>query len=839
MLMSQDAGNQDVGEGASAGPKKGSQVSVVLSISGMTCASCAQTIERALKGREGVLEADVNLATERAVVSFDPTRMDRGMLIEVIRGVGYDVPEEKPTVTLKVGGMTCASCARTIEKALRATPGVSEANVNMATERATVIYDGTRVTLPDLRRSIEDAGYELIGTLSPDEERAEKAIREESEKLLKARRSMLLAWGLTIPIIGWMMPEMLLGLALPNMTIFTLGLTTLSALVLALPGRRTLLSAARMVRHRSANMDVLITMGTLASLATGPLALALPIASFAGIAGMIMSFHLTGRYYEARARGKASEAIRKLLQLGAKTAHVVRAGEELEIPVEDLSVGDEMIVRPGEKIPTDGTVVQGETTVDESMATGESMPVGKVPGDRVIGATINQTGLVRVRATKVGRDTFLAQVVELVEHAQGTKVPIQAFADRITAFFVPMILVLALATFLTWILAGGWLAGILEWSAAFVPWVNPGLSRLTLAIFATVAVLVIACPCALGLATPTALMVGSGMGAEQGVLIREGAAIQVLKQVRTIVFDKTGTITKGKPELVHVRSVSDMPEDELVVLAAAAEKGSEHPISRAVIEGATRRALEIPTPDEFESLPGRGIRARIGSRSVVIGSRKMFDALPPSTQKPLEDIESNAATSMVVEVDGRIAGILGVADALKEDSREVIRELQSMGIECVMITGDNERTAQAIARSVGISQVIADVLPQQKALEVEGLARRRGPVAMVGDGINDAPALARADVGIAIGTGTDIAIESSDVTLVRGDLSSVVTAVKLSREIFKKIRQNLFWAFAYNTVAIPLAFLGLLHPVIAEAAMASSSVTVVTNANLLRRARIR
>ncbi len=813
--------------------------SLVVPISGMTCASCAQTIEKALRKTPGVQEANVNLATERARVTYEPSKVDRDGLVAAVRSVGYDVPPDSSTVTIRVGGMTCASCAQTIEKALRETSGVQAASVNLATERASVSFDRSRTNIQALQKAIEESGYSYFGTVSVEEERSEQAALEEAEKVRHARRSMRLAWGITIPIIIWMIPEMFFGIPFPSETAFKVGMTALGSAVLAVPGRRTFLTAARVLRHASPNMDVLIAMGTSASLITGPLSLVLPIANFAGIAGMIMAFHLTGRYFEAMAKGKASEAIRKLLELGAKTARIIRAGEEVEIPIEDLAVGDVMVIRPGEKIPTDGTVVEGQTSVDESMATGESMPVDKVPGDRLIGATINQRGMVKAEATKVGKDTFLSQVIDMVERAQGTKVPIQAFADRVTAVFVPVVLVIAVSSFLMWVLLGEYLGGVAVWASGFIPWVNPEMGTFTLALFAAIAVLVIACPCALGLATPTALMVGSGMGAENGVLIREGAAIQALKDVKTIVFDKTGTLTKGRPELVHVEAFG-FDEDDLLRLAAGAESGSEHPIAGAILDGCRGRGTAVPEPKEFESVPGQGIRAVVEGRQVQVGSGKLFGEAPPKeVSVAVERLQSRAVTAVIVSVDGVFRGVLGVADALKEDSKSALSDLRSLGIVAVMITGDNAETARAIADELGIDRVLAEVLPDQKAEEVARLQREVGPVAMVGDGINDAPALAQATVGIAIGTGTDVAIESSDVTLVRGDLSSVVTAVRLSRETFKKIRQNLFWAFAYNVVAIPLAFFGLLHPLVAEAAMATSSVTVVTNANLLRRARIR
>ena len=821
-------------------PERGEGNSITIPVSDMTCATCAQTVEKSLRSRKGVLDANVNLATEKATISYDPDYIDEMGLTDAIREAGYDVPREKTVVTLKIGGMTCATCAQTVEKNLLQTPGVIDANVNFVTGKASVRYSRTSTTTQILGKSIEKSGYEFLGTVSAEEESYEISHQDEVERLYRVRRSMFLAWAITIPIIIWMIPEMILGIAWPSIMAYKAGMMLLAFFVLAFPGRGTYASAFRKVRHGSPNMDVLIAMGTSASLSTGILSILLPISNFAGIAGMIMSFHLTGRYIEARAKGKASESLRRLLELGAKTARIIRDGEEVEIPIEDLLVGDEMVIRPGEKIPTDGIVTNGRSNVDESMATGESIPVSKKPGDPVIGATINQRGMIRVRTSKIGKDTFLSQVIEMVEKVQGTKVPIQAFADSVTSYFVPAVLIISLISIISWLLVGDWLKGILIWSQSFIPWVNPDLTTFTLAIFAGVAVLVIACPCALGLATPTALMVGSGIGAENGILIREGAAIQALKDVRTIIFDKTGTLTTGKPELVHTQTFHNASTSNLLQLAAGAESGSEHPIAQAIVEGVKKRGISIPQPQQFEAEPGQGVRALVEGKQVVVGSRRIFgEGISDDVEVFVEDLQSRGVTSVLVSVNGAMMGVLGVADTLKEDSINAIRELKSMGIECVMITGDNEDTARSIAKSVGITKILAEVLPDRKALEIEKYQKTSGAVAMVGDGINDAPALTQATVGIAIGTGTDIAIESSDITLVRGDLTSVVTAVRLSKETFRKIRQNLFWAFAYNTVFIPLAFLGLLHPVIAEVAMAISSVTVVTNSNLLRRAKIR
>jgi Cu+-exporting ATPase len=589
-------------------------------------------------------------------------------------------------------------------------------------------------------------------------------------------------------------------------------------------------------------MDTLITLGTGASLLTGPLSFLLPVANYAGVSAMIMAFHLTGRYIEESAKGRASEAIRKLLELGAKTAHIERNGKEVDVPIEDVEVGDVMIVRPGEKIPTDGVVVSGESTIDESMATGESIPVSKDVGDEVIGATVNQTGLLKVRATRVGKDTFLAQVIKMVEQAQGTKVPIQAFADRVTAVFVPIIITIAVLTLAARLIFPQFTRSLTA-AGGFLPWVNPDLGILTLAVVSMVSVFVIACPCALGLATPTALMVGSGIGAEHGILIRSGEAIQVLKDVGIIVFDKTGTLTKGKPEVTDIVALNDGgSESEILTWAASAEYGSEHPLGRAIVAHAQDRNLSLSEPEGFEARRGRGIAARVDGREVNVGSRRMMDEIgliTPEANEIAARLEKSGKTAMWVAADGRLIGVIAVADTLKEDAQPAIEALHRLGLETAMITGDNRRTAAAIAQTVGIDHVVAEVLPDGKVDEVRRLQERYGSVAFVGDGINDAPALTQADVGLAIGTGTDIAIEASDITLVRGELTAVIEAIKLSRATFRKIRQNLFWAFFYNVIMVPLAVIGWMHPVLAEAAMATSSITVVTNANLLRRVNIR
>jgi len=807
-----------------------------LQLEGMSCASCAQTIEKALSKASGVHQAQVNFAAGKAYVEFDPSAIDEEKLAEVVRGTGYDVKDEREKIILKIGGMTCASCAATVEKALNKADGVYKASVNIASEKGTVEYDPAVLSREDFKEIVAATGYEVVGFEGDESTEAEED--EDLKKVKKAQRNMWGAWVFTIPIILWMIPEMVWGIVWPNQTIYDLGLILLALPPLFVYGKKTFITAYKAVSHGGANMDVLIAIGTGAAFLTGPAVFFTPIANYAGVAAMIMAFHLTGRYIEETAKGRASQAIKKLLELGAKTATIIVDGEEKEIPIEDVQPGDIMLVRPGEKIPTDGEIVEGKTTVDESMATGESMPVERTVGDEVIGATVNQNGLIKVKATKVGKDTFLSQVIKMVEEAQGTKVPIQEFADRITGIFVPAVLIIAAVTFILWLVFPEEFRSIGIWAQSFLPWVNPTLGTITLAIFATIAVLVIACPCALGLATPTALMVGSGIGAENGVLIRKGEAIQTMKDVHTIVFDKTGTITKGKPEVTDLVTANGTSEEELLQLAASVESGSEHPLGVAIVNGAKERGLEIKQVKDFGAVTGKGAKATIDGKEVLVGSRRLMDEAgidPGGLENDMIRLEEKAKTAMLVATEDKLLGIVAVADALKEDSVNAIRELKELGLETAMITGDNERTAKAIAKEVGIDHVVAEVLPDGKVDEIMKLQDRFGMIAMVGDGINDAPALTQANVGIAIGTGTDIAIESSDITLVRGDLSAVITAVKLSRATFRKIKQNLFWAFIYNTVAIPFAVVGLLHPVIAEIAMATSSISVVTNANMLRR----
>ncbi|MFP4534443.1 MAG: heavy metal translocating P-type ATPase [Spirochaetaceae bacterium] len=754
--------------------------------------------------------------------------------------------------TYRIEGMHCASCVSAVERALQNLEGVSEANVNLATESARISFDPLKVDASVISRAVENAGYTVV---TEDEESGiEGELEKDERKIKEARNKMRLVWAFTIPIIAWMIPKMFFGIAFPGPQVYNLGMLLLGGAAVLIPGFETIRSAWKSGTHLTPNMDALIALGTLASLATGVVAvlhgfgLAPAFANFSGVAGMIMAFHLTGRYIETMAKGRASQAIKRLLTLGAKEATVERNGEEVTVPVSRLSKGDLMIVRPGEKIPTDGVIVSGESSVDESLATGESMPVEKSPGDEVIGATINKQGFLKVEAQKVGKETFLSQVIRLVQEAQGSKVPIQALADRITGYFVPIVILVALLTFASWMLFPDFLGGIASWASGFLPWVDPTMGSTALALFAMIAVLVIACPCALGLATPTALMVGSGKGAENGVLIRKGAAIQTLKDVHTVILDKTGTITQGKPGVTDIVSTGSHSEAELLRLAGAAEQGSEHPLGRAIVDhvrellGSGEESGSLPQATEFEAVSGRGISATVDGQSVSVGTTALMEergiGVDGETSEKKRALEDEAKTVMVVAVDGAVAGLIAVADKVKPDSREAIAELRELRFEVAMITGDNERTAQAIAKEVGIDRVIANVMPQDKSSEVERLQKEGRVVAMVGDGINDAPALTQADIGIAIGTGTDVAIEAGDIVLVQGELSAVVKAVRLSRATFSKIKQNLFWAFFYNVVMVPLAIIGVMHPVLAEIAMAVSSINVVTNSRRLQKVKL-
>ncbi len=810
---------------------------LIIKINGMSCASCSATIERALKKVEGLIDVNVNYPAGKAFVTYEPERIDVSYIEELITKVGYDVVESYDpeanqtsvnTIKLNVTGMSCASCSSAVERTLKKTCGVKAVNVNLASEIATIQIDSNLTNEKALKEAVINAGYGI---------QTEKALDNEAENLQAAKKRMIIIWAVTLPIMVWMIPMMLFGIMWPDHITHNIGVLLLASIGLFTVGMKTFKSAFKSLIHASANMDVLITLGTGAAYITGFLHFFMDIASFAGISAMIMAFHLTGRYIEVKAKGRASQAIKKLLELGAKTALIEEDGQEKEVPVESLELGQIMLVKPGSKIPTDGQIVEGATSIDESMATGESFPVKKVIGDNVLGATINQNGFIKVRVEKIGKETFLSQIIKMVEEAQGSKVPIQEFADKVTAFFVPIVILLALIAFASWLIFPDTLQAISLWASQYLAWVNPQANSLTQAIFATVAVLVIACPCALGLATPTALMVGSGMGAENGILIRNGAAIQTMKDVAVIVFDKTGTITKGKPEVTDIYSNS-LSETQVMQLAASLESRSEHPLARAMINYCKTKNISFEQAKAFASHSGLGLSGQVKDKKIFLGNRKLLEEHAIDYQNyadRIDKLEKEAKTVILLADEKEMLALIAVADALKEDSGMAIARLHKLGFKTAMISGDNDKTAQAIAKKVGIDFVASQVLPDQKVEEIKKFQEKYGLVAMVGDGINDAPALKQANVGIAIGTGTDIAIESSDITLVKGSLMSVVQAIKLSQETFKKIKQNLFWAFAYNLIAIPLAFTGMLHPVIAEIAMATSSITVVTNSNRLRK----
>ena len=805
-----------------------------LQVGGMTCAACSSRVERGLKKLDGVSNVHVNLATEKAVLEYDPATVTIGKFLEAIDTMGYTVKTEK--VLLPVGGMTCAACSSRVERTLNKLEGVTQAQVNLATEKATVDYLPAKIGLADLKNTISKLGYFVKEEEETQHEKVEKE-EDDVKKLREARRRLIIAWAFTGPmtilmLVMWF--KHIHFLHLYHSWIMFL----LATPVVFWAGHKTNVSGIKGLLHLSPSMDALIFLGVFSSYGIAIASFFVNIPSFAMPAAMIMAFHLIGRYLETMARGRASQAIKKLLKLEAKSARLLVDGEEVEVPIEKVQVGDIIIVRPGEKVPTDGMVVKGESSIDESMATGESMPVTKKDGSGVIGSTINQQGLLHIKATRIGKDTFLSQVIKMVEECQGTKVPIQELADKITYFFVPTVITIAVVTFIAWLLFPSFFVGIANWAQSYLPWVDPSLGLIALALFASITVLVIACPCALGLATPTALMVGSGMGAERGILIRRGEAIQTLQDVKAIVFDKTGTITKGKPGVTDIFPADSYSENQLLTIAGSVESGSEHPLGQAIVAEAKARGLTLNELEKFEAVTGQGVTGKLNGNEVLIGSPRFLQQKNVSfdtMKKSFEQLEDEAKTVMLVAIDGTLAGIIAVADMLKEDSTDAIKELTSMGFETVMITGDNKRTAAAIAQKVGIERVLAEVMPGEKVAEVKRLQDTLGMVAMVGDGINDAPALTQSNVGIALGTGTDIAIESSDITLVRGDLSAVISAVKLSTGTFKKIKQNLFWAFFYNLIAIPVAIMGLLHPIIGMTAMAISSLFVVTNSLMLKR----
>lgn len=791
-------------------------------ITGMTCASCVDNVERALAGVVGVSRADVNLATEKATVEYDPSVANESALIKAVENAGYGMATNE--ITLGLIGMSCVSCASSIEKALKSVEGVISVAVNFAGEKATARYNPEVTTVARLKKAVADAGYQAVSADISAGDYEKEARERESRKL---RFLVIFSFAFAIPtfILSFVSP---LETAVNNFVLLALA-TPVQFFV----GRLFYLGTYRAFRNKRANMDTLIALGTSAAYIYSLLVIALPRV-FTGhvyfdTAALIISIILLGRYFEARTKGRTSEAIKKLIGLQAKTATIILDGREVEVPVEDVEVGNIVAVRPGEKIPVDGIVTEGTSAVDESMLTGESMPIDKKKGDQVVGATINKNGFLKFRATKVGKDTALAQIIRLVEQAQGSKAPIQRLADSVAGIFVPIVIGIAIVTFLTWYFLGA----------------QPFVFALT----AFIAVLVIACPCALGLATPTAIMMGTGKGAQNGILIKSAEALERTYRIKTIVFDKTGTLTRGKPAVTDTVTVNGFVHDEILRLAAIAEKGSEHPLGAAIVEAGKGAHQELADPEVFEALSGRGVLARVEGKEVLLGNRGLMGENSVET-RPFEDtigeLEGEGKTVMLIAVDRKLAGLIAVADTLKEKAVEAIGELHQMGMETAMLTGDNRRTAQAIAQKAGIKQVLAEVLPEDKAKEIRKFQTNGKVIAMVGDGINDAPALAQADIGIALGSGTDVAMETGDIVLVKDDLRDVVEAIRLSRYTMRKIKQNLFWAFFYNTCGIPIAagvlypLVGLLlSPIIAAAAMGFSSVSVVTNSLLMNRYRTR
>ena len=724
------------------------------------------------------------------------------------------------SIELKIKGMHCAGCVGTIERALNQVEGVEKAVVNLTLEKARVAGE---VRVDQLIQAIENTGYgaehiEQLEILPED---------RSDENLNRSKHQMVFAWVATTIIMLWMIPNWISGIMWPSETLYIYGMIGLSVIVLVFPGRETLKSAWRSAIHFSPNMDVLIALGSLACLVTGGLkATGMNIHSFAGIAGMIMAFHLTGRYIEAKARGRSSQAIKRLMSFGAKNAIILKEGKGIEVAVSSIEVGDIMMVKPGEKIPTDGLIIKGESAVDESIATGESLPIHKSQGDNVIGATINLDGSIEVEATKIGKDTFISQMAKLVEEAQTTKIPIQAFADRVTAIFVPIVLGLATVTFTAWRMSPEFMQSGMAVFVNIFPWVNLDASPATMAIFSAVAVLVIACPCALGLATPTALMVGSGKGAENGILIRNGAAIQRMNEVTTVVFDKTGTLTEGKPKVIQVKQLSAIGENDLIRMAASIEKHSTHPLGAAIVQLANEKQIGLDEVSDVQASAGKGMTGKIGSAVIKVGSAGFVGF----------NGEMNETGSHVfIAVDNTVYGVFILADEMKDNAGETIQSLKLQNIKTVILTGDKKEAAHLLADQIGIDEIYAEVLPEDKTHIIKSLQDKGEIVCMLGDGINDAPAIAQADVGVAMGTGTDIAMETGDIILVKGDLLKLNQTFSLAKKTFQKIRQNLFWASIYNLIAIPLAIFGVLHPVLAEAAMALSSINVVGNSNRLRR----
>ncbi|MFF2019199.1 heavy metal translocating P-type ATPase [Paenibacillus sp. NPDC058177] len=804
-----------------------------LQITGMTCSACATRIEKGLSKMEGVSRANVNLALEQATVGFDPKVAGLPEIEEKIRALGYDTVKE--SADFDISGMTCAACSARIEKVLGKMPGIASVNVNLALETAHVEYIPGDIGTREIMEKVSGIGYKA--TLKQD--RKENVDRRGAE-IKHKRNKWIISAILSLPLLWAMAGHFSFTTWIPTPDLF---MNPWFQLILATPvqfiiGWQFYVGAYKALRNGSANMDVLVALGTSAAYFYS-LYLTIDSLNMSGMdhtvemyyetSAVLITLILVGKWFEALAKGRSSDAIKSLMGLQAKTALVIRNGAEISIPVEEVVPGDIVLVKPGTKVPVDGEVVEGLSSVDESMLTGESIPVEKKPGDTVIGATINKNGMLRVKASRVGRDTALAQIIRVVEEAQGSKAPIQRIADVISGIFVPIVVGIAVLTFLIWYFG-----------------VAPG--QFAEALEKAIAVLVIACPCALGLATPTSIMAGSGRAAELGILFKGGEHLEGAQAIQVVVLDKTGTVTNGKPVLTDVIVTAGVAgndnaaaENELLALTAAAEKLSEHPLAEAIVAGAVDRGLTLPEAGQFNNIPGRGIAAVVNAKAVRVGTRRMMEEegldIAPWTAI-MTGLEQEGKTAMLVAVEKAVVGVVAVADTIKETSRAAVAALHKMGIEVVMITGDNKITAEAIAQQAGITKVLAEVLPEGKAEEVRKLQAGGTKVAMVGDGINDAPALATADTGMAVGTGTDVAMEAADITLMRGDLKSIPDAIEMSRKTMRNIKQNLFWALAYNTIGIPIAALGFLAPWLAGAAMAFSSVSVVLNALRLQRVKL-